>query len=442
MILHASLFPASSICLFLHDKTPSSHYCSQHTGTPFGRDCCSMGTAYVLQASDGAPVTKPHDVAYLHQCPACRHAANPLLHQQACQLLSCESQQLQDVLLNKLQEAASTALAAKAAVGSSRLQKQLQQQYKGFSSLSGNKASAAADAAAAVAAAAGDGTGGASTDVEEDNGSTQQQQQQQQRQSQLRLRDSAAVTEKEGQDLQINKQVMQIPTMSAPSQQWQQHGQVPQHSEQRQHESSLVLPPPAAALWSGAGGGRKRGRRVAVLEELHEEQQGSVDCELEEVLCFADKHVHADKEQQQQQQQAVSWLGQSQGGGSSLNAQAAPAEQPEQQGTRYRFKMESSAESAAVAVAGSSGAASRLFGSSLMTGVGAAVPLQLGEAAECADTLPTQLEGPASAAGTQPAQAGASSSQQPAAAVGGWRQRKQLPVGRRRVSGSAVASLF
>jgi hypothetical protein len=359
-------------------------------------------------------------------------------------------------LLEKLQEAASTALADKAAVGSFRLQKQLQQQYRGFTNRSGSRAKAAAEAAAAVAATAGDGMGGPSGD----DASTQQQQQQQQREWQSQLHGSIAGTASTSrqQGAQLHSELG--PTLDSQQQQldqpsWPVHkpatafalpdNHQQQQHKQQQHESSRALPPPAAAVLAGGGGSRKCGRRVAVLEELHDAdeqqhgangQQPDAACAQGEVPCWVAQREPASFKQQQQQQSIVHRAGEEAEHCSSFERQpatAAAAEHPGQQGTMYGCQLECSitkhlgeaADAADVSVA-----AFALFGSQ-MPSMAAAEPLQLGEvAAEEAD-------------GADAAQMAAGADPKPAAATaGGWRQRKQAPGGRRRVSGSAAASLF
>ncbi|KAF6264058.1 hypothetical protein COO60DRAFT_269636 [Scenedesmus sp. NREL 46B-D3] len=382
-------------------------------------------------------------------------AANPLLMQQACQLLSCESQQLQEALLSKLQEAAITDLAAKAAVGSSRLQKQLQQQHRSCSR-SGSRAKAAAQAAAAVAAGAGDGTG--HPDAEEEDGGAEQQRQQEPQQQlhqwQMQMRGSTAGSG-DGQDDKMDgglqppqplpgQQQLQMPTWpahrptssAAPQQGMQPQQQQPQ--PQQQHMSLLTLPHPAAAPWPGGFGSRKRGRRVAVLDGLHDadEQHHAEAAKGGEVLGCQEQAQLAYKEQQ-----AAEWRrSQEAGCCSSLDGQAA-AEQPGQwqhSSLNGCQLISSSAEAAGGAVDFTDGSHAAVAASgSPLPNSAAAVPLQLGEAAEHAGTHPVQLRvgavvSDAEAAGSQPA----------AAALGRWRQRKQLPAGRKRFSGSAAASLF
>jgi hypothetical protein len=91
----------------------------------------------------------------------------------------------------------------------------------------------------------------------------------------------------------------------------------------------------------------------------------------------------------------------------------------------YGCQLEASiTERFAADAADASDAAFALFGS-LMPSMGAAEPLQLGEvpAADADGVISSDVAQPASAADAKPA-----------AVAGGWRQRKQVPGDRRRVS--------
>jgi hypothetical protein len=172
---------------------------------------------------------------------------------------------------------------------------------------------------------------------------------------------------------------------------------------------------------------------VAVLEELQDEQQP--DLAEDHAYCAfgvgneSRSHCaeHMDQEWQQQQEGVGNWRG-----GSSLTEQAAVGRREqllEAAPYKHQHRAELAAGAAGVAAASSFDAASALFGS-LMPSMGASELLQLEEVPEGA------VAGPAKVLVADAVQLAA------AEPLGGWRQRKQQPAGRRRVSGSAAASLF